>query len=84
MNLLVWLMSGILAGWLAGLMIRGSGFGLLGDLVVGLIGGLVGGFLAGALGVQPTSWLAHILIAALGGIVFVWIIHLIHPGTLSS
>jgi uncharacterized membrane protein YeaQ/YmgE (transglycosylase-associated protein family) len=84
MNLLVWLLSGIIAGWLAGLMIRGSGFGLLGDLVVGLIGGLVGGFLAGALGVQATSWPAHILVAALGGVVFVWVLHLIHPGTVGT
>ena len=84
MNLLLWLISGIIAGWLAGVMIQGSGFGLLGDLVVGLIGGLVGGFLAGAVGVQATSWLAQILIAALGGVVFVWVLHLIHPGTIST
>lgn len=84
MNLLVWIISGIIAGWLAGMMIRGSGFGLLGDFIVGLIGGLVGGFLAGVLGVQPTSWLAQILIAALGGVVFVWVLHLIYPGTIST
>jgi uncharacterized membrane protein YeaQ/YmgE (transglycosylase-associated protein family) len=83
MNLLIWIIGGVVAGWLAGLMIRGSGFGLLGDLVVGLIGGLIGGFLAGTLGVQSTSWLAQILIAALGGVVFVWILHLVYPGTVT-
>jgi uncharacterized membrane protein YeaQ/YmgE (transglycosylase-associated protein family) len=84
MNVLVWIVSGIIAGWLAGMLVRGSGFGLLGDFVVGLIGGLVGGFLAGALGVQATSWLAQVLVAALGGALFVWVLHLIYPGTIST
>lgn len=84
MNLLIWIVSGIIAGWLAGMLIRGSGFGLLGDFVVGLIGGLVGGFLAGALGVHATSLLGQILVAALGGALFVWVLHLIHPGTIGA
>lgn len=80
MTLIIWIISGIIAGWLAGMIIRGSGFGLLGDFIVGLIGGLIGGFLAGLFGLLPTSWIAQILVAALGGVVFVWILHLIHPG----
>jgi uncharacterized membrane protein YeaQ/YmgE (transglycosylase-associated protein family) len=71
MAILLWIISGIIAGWLAGMLIRGAGFGLLGDLAVGLIGGLIGGFLAGLIGIQSTSWIAEILIAALGGVILV-------------
>ena len=84
MNLLLLIISGIVAGWLAGMLIRGAGFGLLMDLLIGLIGGLVGGWLAGFFGVQASSWLGQIIIAALGGAVFVWILHLIHPGVWSA
>ncbi len=72
MSILVWIITGIIAGWLAGLLIRGAGFGL--------IGGLLGGWLAGMFGVQPTSWLGMVVVAAIGGAILVWILHLIHPG----
>jgi uncharacterized membrane protein YeaQ/YmgE (transglycosylase-associated protein family) len=79
MALLLWVISGIIAGWLAGMFIRGAGYGLLGDLVIGLLGGAIGGFLAGLIGIQPTSWIAQILVAVVGGVILVWILHLIHP-----
>jgi len=78
--LLVWIISGIIAGWLTGMLVRGAGYGLLGDLAIGLIGGLIGGFLAGVFGVQATSLAGQILVAALGGVVLVWILHSVHPG----
>ncbi|PZO30117.1 MAG: GlsB/YeaQ/YmgE family stress response membrane protein, partial [Betaproteobacteria bacterium] len=52
MSLLVFLLVGIIAGWLAGKLVRGGGFGLIGDLVVGVIGAFVGGFLFNSLGVS--------------------------------
>ena len=57
-----------------------AGYGLIGDLAVGLIGGLIGGALAGAFGIQPTNWLGVVLVAALGGVILVWLLHMIHPG----
>lgn len=80
MSILIWIISGIIAGWLAGVIVRGAGFGLLWDLVIGVIGGLIGGFLAGLVGLQPASWLGQIIVSALGGVVFVGFLHLIHPG----
>lgn len=71
MNFIIWLVSGIIAGWLAGLVVRGHGFGMIGDLVIGLIGGLVGGWLAGIAGLQATNLIGQILVAALGGVVLV-------------
>ena len=77
MHILIWIISGIIAGWIAGLLVRGRGFGLIGDLIIGLLGGLIGGWLASLLGIQASSWLAQVLVAALGGVVLVAIIRLI-------
>jgi uncharacterized membrane protein YeaQ/YmgE (transglycosylase-associated protein family) len=49
MGILSWIVVGLIAGWLAGQVMRGGGYGLVGDIVIGIIGGLVGGYLAGAL-----------------------------------
>jgi uncharacterized membrane protein YeaQ/YmgE (transglycosylase-associated protein family) len=46
MGLLSWIVVGLIAGWLAGRVMRGGGFGLIGDIIVGVIGGLLGGFIA--------------------------------------
>ena len=77
MNILLWLISGIIAGWLTGLIMKGGGFGVIGDLVVGLLGGLIGGFLAGLIGIAPANWVGQILIAVLGGVVLVAILRMI-------
>lgn len=49
MGILSWIVVGLIAGWLAGQVMRGGGYGLVGDIILGVIGGLVGGYLAGAL-----------------------------------
>jgi uncharacterized membrane protein YeaQ/YmgE (transglycosylase-associated protein family) len=74
MNILIWIVSGIIAGWLAGVIVKGRGFGLIGDFIVGLIGGMLGGWLFGFFGIAATNWLGQILVAALGGVVLVLII----------
>jgi uncharacterized membrane protein YeaQ/YmgE (transglycosylase-associated protein family) len=71
LHILIWILSGILAGWLTGLIMRGRGFGIIGDLVIGLIGGLLGGWLFGLLGLRASSWLGEILLAVAGGILLV-------------
>ncbi len=77
MHIILWLIGGIVAGWLAGLLVRGHGFGVIGDLVIGLIGGIVGGFIGGLFGIVPVNWLGNVLVAALGGVVLVVIIRAI-------
>jgi uncharacterized membrane protein YeaQ/YmgE (transglycosylase-associated protein family) len=74
MRILIWIISGIIAGWLTGLIVRGRGFGLVGDLIIGLLGGLIGGWLFGLLGIAATSWVGEILAAVLGGVVLVAVI----------
>lgn len=81
MGILAWIIVGLIAGWLAGELMRGSGFGLLGNVIVGIIGGLLGGFLASALfnvsdpltGVDPTS----IIVAFLGAVVLLALLRML-------
>lgn len=77
MNIIIWIVSGIIAGWLAGLIVKGSGFGIIGDFIIGLIGGLLGGWVFGFLGVSATNWVGQVLVAAVGGILLVLIIRMI-------
>lgn len=74
MNFIIWILSGILAGWLTGKIMKGSGYGILGDLAIGLLGAVVGGFLAGLFGLESTSWIGQIVVAVVGGIVLVWVV----------
>ena len=83
MALLVWVIAGLIAGWLAGMLVRGTSLGATGDLVAGLLGGLVGGFLASQLGAVPANWYGTVSSPAIGAVILVWILHLIHPGVLN-
>jgi len=69
MQVVYFLLIGLLAGWLAGLVMKGRGFGLVGNLIVGAIGALLGGFLFGLLGLASTSLLGSLVTATVGAIV---------------
>jgi uncharacterized membrane protein YeaQ/YmgE (transglycosylase-associated protein family) len=74
-GIIVWLLIGAIAGWLAGTLVKGGGFGLLGDIVVGIIGAFIGGWLAGVLHIHLGSGLiSSILTAAAGAIVLLVIL----------
>jgi uncharacterized membrane protein YeaQ/YmgE (transglycosylase-associated protein family) len=81
MGILAWIIIGLIAGWLAGLVMKGGGYGILGDIIVGIIGALVGGFLASALlGVGITGFdLPSLIIAFLGAVVLIAIVRAL-PG----
>lgn len=66
-GIIFWLIIGGVAGWLAGSLIKGGGFGLIGDIVVGIIGAIIGGWLAGALGINIGSGLIASLVTATAG-----------------
>ena len=68
-SLLIFLLIGAIAGWLAGLIMKGFGFGLIGNIVVGIIGAVIGGYLFGALGVSAGGGLAGSLVTAVVGAV---------------
>jgi uncharacterized membrane protein YeaQ/YmgE (transglycosylase-associated protein family) len=69
MHLLWFLLIGLAAGWLAGQILKGGGFGLWGDLIVGVIGALLGGFLFGLLGISAGGLLGSLITATVGAIV---------------
>lgn len=75
----VWfVLIGLVAGWLAGTLMKGGGFGLIGDIVVGVLGALLGGFLFGALGLSGGGGLiGAIIVATIGAIVLIFLLRLI-------
>jgi len=77
MQILIWIVVGIIAGWLTGLVMKGKSYGLVGDLIIGLLGGIIGGWLFGLLGLAPTSWLGQILVSFVGGVVLVALVRLL-------
>lgn len=77
-GIIVWLIIGAIAGWLAGTLLRGGGFGLIGDIIVGIIGAVLGGWLAGVLGLHLASGLiSAIITATVGAIVLILIVRAI-------
>ncbi len=76
MNVLLFLLIGLLAGWIAAKLIRGGGLGLIGDLVVGVIGAVIGGFLLGLLGIVTVGLIGELIAAVIGAVVFLAIINL--------
>jgi uncharacterized membrane protein YeaQ/YmgE (transglycosylase-associated protein family) len=77
-TLIIWLLVGAVAGWLAGVILKGGGFGLLGDIVVGIIGAFVGGWLLPRLGIQLGVGLVSVIASAtIGAVVLLLVLRLI-------
>ena len=77
MSLLWFCLIGIAAGWLAGQIMKGGGFGLVGDLIVGVIGALLGGYLFGLMGVGGSGLLGQLIVATVGAIVLLFLVRLV-------
>ena len=77
-TLVIWLLVGAVAGWLAGMIVKGGGFGLLGDIVVGIVGAFAGGWLLPKLGIQLGVGLVSIIVSAtIGAVVLLLILRVI-------
>jgi len=82
-SILAWIVLGLVAGWLAGMLMRGGGYGLVGDLVLGVLGAIVGGWLTGVLlGVDLMTGfnVQSLIVAVLGAIVLIGISRLFSGG----
>lgn len=77
MNIILFLLIGLVAGWLAGKIMKGKGFGLVGNLVVGVIGALIGGFIFDALNIAFAGIVGSLIAALVGALILLWIIGLI-------
>jgi uncharacterized membrane protein YeaQ/YmgE (transglycosylase-associated protein family) len=76
-DLLIFLAVGALVGWLAGLIVKGRGFGLIGNIVVGIVGAILGGYVFGWLGITTGGLAGSIIMATIGAILLLYIIRLI-------
>jgi uncharacterized membrane protein YeaQ/YmgE (transglycosylase-associated protein family) len=77
MSLLGFLIIGIVAGWLAGVIMKGSGYGVIGDLVIGVIGAFIGGHVLGWFGFVAGGTIASLFAALVGAIILILIVRLI-------
>ena len=76
-SVLAWIVIGAIAGWLAGLLVKGYGFGLIGNIVVGILGAGIAGILAPRLGLYTESFGGNIIAALLGALILLFLVGLV-------
>ena len=77
-SIIIWIIVGAIAGWLAGMVVKGGGFGLIGDIVVGIVGAIIAGWLLPQIGVAIGSGvIAAIIDAFIGAVILLVIIKLV-------
>lgn len=77
-GVIAWIVIGAIAGWLAGKLVKGEGYGFIGDIVIGIIGAFIGGWLAGVLGINIGGGLiASIITATIGAVLLVVILRMV-------
>jgi uncharacterized membrane protein YeaQ/YmgE (transglycosylase-associated protein family) len=76
-NLILFLVVGLVAGWLAGKIMKGAGFGLVGDLIVGVIGAFIGVWLFGLLGISAGGILGLLVASLVGALVLLYVIRMV-------
>jgi uncharacterized membrane protein YeaQ/YmgE (transglycosylase-associated protein family) len=77
MHLLWFLLIGLVAGWLAGQLMKGGGYGLIGDLILGVVGAFIGGWIFGALGINAGGLIGSLITATVGAVLLVLLVRLI-------
>ena len=75
-----WLVVGLIAGFLASLVMRGGGYGIVGDIIVGLVGALIGGFLASLVGLGASGFIGTIIVAFIGACILIAILRAVSGG----
>jgi uncharacterized membrane protein YeaQ/YmgE (transglycosylase-associated protein family) len=76
-GIIAWLVIGAIAGWLAGQIVKGGGFGLVVDIIVGVVGAVIGGSLAGVVGISAEGIIGSIILAVIGAVVLLVVLRLI-------
>jgi uncharacterized membrane protein YeaQ/YmgE (transglycosylase-associated protein family) len=78
MEFIWFIIVGLVAGWLAGVIMKGGGFGVIGDIVVGIVGALIGGWLFSTMGVSTGGGLlGAIIVALIGAVILIFLLRLI-------
>ena len=81
MEFLWFILIGIAAGWLTGQIMKGGGYGLVGDLIVGVVGALLGGWLFGLAGITAAGLIGQLAVATIGAILLILLLRLIKKKT---
>jgi uncharacterized membrane protein YeaQ/YmgE (transglycosylase-associated protein family) len=76
-GILWWIIVGLIAGWLAGQVMKGGGYGVLADIVLGILGGMLGGWIFGKMGMGATSTIGSIIVASIGAVILVGLTRLL-------
>ncbi|HLZ57624.1 MAG TPA: GlsB/YeaQ/YmgE family stress response membrane protein [Ktedonosporobacter sp.] len=75
-----WLLVGLIAGFLASVVMRGGGYGIVGDIVVGIVGAFIGGFLASLLGLGASGFIGTVIVAFIGACILIAILRAVSGG----
>lgn len=75
-GLLYTVIVGLIAGWLAGQVMKGGGYGVLVDIILGILGGILGGWVFGLLGLHAGGLTGRIVVAFVGAVILVWLTRL--------
>lgn len=76
-GLIWWIIVGLIAGWAAGKIMKGGGYGVVMDIVLGIVGAVVGGWLMGMVGIHAGGTIGTILVAILGAVFLIWLTRMI-------
>lgn len=76
-GLIAYLIIGALAGWLAGKLMKGRGFGLLGNMAVGIVGSVIGGFVFGLLGISAGGFIGSVVVATAGAALLLYVVSIL-------
>jgi uncharacterized membrane protein YeaQ/YmgE (transglycosylase-associated protein family) len=71
------ILVGLVAGWLAGQVMKGGGYGIVVDIILGILGGIVGGWVFGMLGLHAGGLIGNIVVSFVGAVILVWLVHLV-------
>ena len=78
MGWLLWIVAGLIAGWATGKIMKGSGYGVLGDIILGIVGGILGGWILGLLNLNPGGgFIPSVLVAIVGAVILVALVRAI-------
>ena len=72
-GLIWWIIVGLIAGWAAGKIMKGGGYGVIADIILGILGAIIGGWVVGVLGFGGGGLIWSILVAILGAVILIWI-----------
>jgi uncharacterized membrane protein YeaQ/YmgE (transglycosylase-associated protein family) len=78
MGFIEWILVGLVAGWLAGRVLKGGGYGIFVDIILGIFGGIFGGWVLGYFGIWPGGGIVgSLLVSFIGAVILVWLSHLV-------